>query len=285
MIGDLFINTYPGLLSIRDSQYRIIYLNENFRNWISLYSDIDPIGKTNEEIAKVVPENVGDVFRACHDASLEWEKNCGPKESLTKIIEFKSSNNKKEDSEYFQVIKYGLRINEEPHIFTVGYNVTEIYQKSLQYLKASITDPLTGVYNRQYLMKKIKTHIGQFVALVDLDNFKLINDTEGHAIGDKVLCEFVDLLKGNLGEDSIIIRLGGDEFLIIFPTYINECEIMNKITEIQSDFENMFNKYTYLSFSFGLGIINEDFSETNKQLDMLMYGQKKRKKSVRNTFL
>lgn len=283
MIGNLFINTFPGLLSIRDRQYRIIYLNENFRSWIRQYSDIDPIGKTNEEIAKVVPENVGDVFLACHDASIEWEKSCGPQDSLAKIIEFKSSTNKKEDSEYFQVLKYGIRINEEPHIFTVGYNITDIYKKSLQYLEASITDPLTGVYNRQYLIKNNRKHTGQFATLLDLDHFKLVNDTEGHEMGDKVLCKFVDLLKESLSNDTVIIRLGGDEFLLIFPFYYNQCEITNKITDIQSDFEKIFHKYPYLSFSFGLSIMNDNFSETTKQMDQSMYDQKKRKKLSRNT--
>ncbi|GAG47570.1 unnamed protein product, partial [marine sediment metagenome] len=86
-------------------------------------------------------------------------------------------------------------------------------------------DSLTGCYNRRYglelLDRQIKlSHRSKspiLLAFLDIDGFKAINDTFGHEEGDKVLKEVVELLKSTLREIDIICRMGGDEFLLIFP--------------------------------------------------------------------
>lgn len=92
-------------------------------------------------------------------------------------------------------------------------------------LQAAVIDPLTGLYNRRYalsylerLIRASRTDGRSFaVMVVDLDHFKLVNDQYGHAAGDAVLSRVAETLRANLGEDDLIARIGGEEFLIVTP--------------------------------------------------------------------
>lgn len=110
-------------------------------------------------------------------------------------------------------------------------------------------DSLTGLPNREFIMPVLKerTDVDNFkstgltIMYVDLDGFKVVNDTYGHAFGDEVLRNVSQLIKRSLREDDIVARIGGDEFLIAFPenTSTADCEklaarIINKITAINT---------------------------------------------------
>jgi diguanylate cyclase (GGDEF)-like protein len=89
----------------------------------------------------------------------------------------------------------------------------------------SIKDPLTGLYNRRFAMefltkelekaKRYKKHLS--LVMADLDNFKKINDTCGHAIGDMCLKTFANILLKHLRSADIAVRWGGEEFLLVLP--------------------------------------------------------------------
>lgn len=98
----------------------------------------------------------------------------------------------------------------------------------------SIRDELTGAYNRRFIYERLSEEInrslrsGQAFALcfLDVDHFKRINDTHGHLVGDKVLCELVRRLEGGIrtedrlgeyGDDNLLCRFGGEEFLLVLP--------------------------------------------------------------------
>lgn len=86
--------------------------------------------------------------------------------------------------------------------------------------QTALIDPLTEVYNRRGLevaLEKIAPNRATVLSL-DLDNFKSINDTYGHEIGDTVLREFVRTIKGVLRSTDIFSRHGGEEFLVVFPS-------------------------------------------------------------------
>jgi diguanylate cyclase (GGDEF)-like protein len=94
----------------------------------------------------------------------------------------------------------------------------------------AIRDPLTGLFNRRYLMEQLPTEIARAerygqpltVLVLDLNNFKAINDTHGHPAGDAALCAFSRHLRRAIRSSDIAVRTGGDEFLVIFP----ECSIV-----------------------------------------------------------
>ena len=93
----------------------------------------------------------------------------------------------------------------------------------------TIRDPLTGLFNRRYLAEQLPAEIARAeryqrplsVLVVDLANFKAINDTYGHPAGDEALCEFSHHRRRAIRSSDIAVRIGGDEFLVIFP----ECSL------------------------------------------------------------
>ncbi|WP_238367966.1 diguanylate cyclase [Mesobacterium pallidum] len=92
-------------------------------------------------------------------------------------------------------------------------------------LRAAVTDPLTGLYNRRYAEPHLARLVAQSrrtgrpctVMVADIDHFKRVNDTYGHAVGDLVLTQIADRLRGNLRDRDLVARTGGEEFLIVMP--------------------------------------------------------------------
>lgn len=101
-------------------------------------------------------------------------------------------------------------------------------------------DPLTGLYNRTYAKRdveqRVKTGTVNAVVQLDLDGFKQINDTGGHAAGDKVLRHVGKVLQANTRDTDCAFRLGGDEFGLVF-TDINPNVVADKLEMIRKDIE------------------------------------------------
>lgn len=92
-------------------------------------------------------------------------------------------------------------------------------------LRAAVTDPLTGLYNRRYAdpylhalsEKSLQTGQEFAIMMIDIDHFKAVNDTYGHAVGDHVLTTLAARLRDNLRGIDLIARVGGEEFLVALP--------------------------------------------------------------------
>ncbi len=91
--------------------------------------------------------------------------------------------------------------------------------EKVQLLEKTNFDELTGLYNKQFLREKFRTHdestSSTALIFIDVDDFKAINDTYGHLLGDEVLCKLAACIKGNVRGTNAAIRFGGDEFVII----------------------------------------------------------------------
>lgn len=150
-------------------------------------------------------------------------------------------------------------------------NLIEEEAKRVYQEKLANTDSLTGAYNRRYLnefandyLKIVKREKIDFsLLIVDLDDFKNINDTYGHEIGDEVLIQFVKIARETIRENDLIIRFGGDEFILLLPnTSINNAKflaskIINRISEY-----NMINE---IKFFVSVGV--SDYQEKDLNID------------------
>ncbi len=120
------------------------------------------------------------------------------------------------------------------HTFFVSlgsYKLVRKVQKQNKKLKTlSEIDFLTGMYNRRHWQEKVENmmencrNTGQIatILLIDIDDFKIINDEFGHSIGDDVLKTIAHTIKDSTPEDAIIGRLGGDEFAAVIPKDLNQ---------------------------------------------------------------
>jgi diguanylate cyclase (GGDEF)-like protein/PAS domain S-box-containing protein len=105
-------------------------------------------------------------------------------------------------------------------------------------LRQATTDPLTGLANRQLFARLLTSTIEQAtryhrnaaLLFIDLDGFKEVNDTAGHAIGDSVLREIATRLRGAVRVSDEVARLGGDEFVVILPE-IRDREVASNVAE------------------------------------------------------
>ena len=132
-----------------------------------------------------------------------------------------------------------------------------------EYLANTIRiDPLTGLYNRRILSKV--REIGT-VIMCDIDNFKTVNDTFGHEIGDEVIKAVGHTILDNIRVGDVACRYGGDEFLIVFTTDIHEV-IDKRLKKIAKDINNSFHLPDF-PITLSIGVV---FNEENEKLDSLL---------------
>jgi len=133
-------------------------------------------------------------------------------------------------------------------------NLLETYDYLKKYKKESMIDPLTGAYNRLFLQSKLdnmyKMYDVKSVAMLDIDHFKKINDTYGHQKGDEVLKTFVKVIKSTIRSGDIVVRYGGEEFLIFMPN-ANKKEAFIAVAKIRAALHKGYD------FTFSAGIADE----------------------------
>ncbi len=138
-------------------------------------------------------------------------------------------------------------------------------------------DELTKCYSRSFIKYHLTSYNEQIVAFIDLNGFKLINDTKGHAVGDECLVDFACLVKSSLREEDVVIRYGGDEFVVIFNSSSRE-DIENRLNILNVKISRFFmEKGLVLSFTYGLAeVTNHDLNAAIDLADQEMYANKQR---------
>jgi len=152
---------------------------------------------------------------------------------------------------------------EKTHMLFTLTNITDISSKLNM-------DPLTGIYRKNYLNdlgQKILQNKEKFALVVlDLDDFKKVNDTYGHQVGDSVLKEFVNLVKKQIRKEDIFARWGGEEFLLLMRNATSQ-EVQHRIDSIREQIdEYIFDVVEHITCSFGIACSQED-----DDMDSLLY--------------
>lgn len=153
-------------------------------------------------------------------------------------------------------------------------------------------DSLTGCYNRRYGLELLNrqmelSHRSKsplLLAFLDIDKFKPINDIFGHDEGDKVLKEVANLFQSTLRKTDIICRMGGDEFLLIFPdnSLKEASQIQERLNKNLIELNQALKKPYDIDLSIGLSEYDPEkplpMDELIRIADQKMYEEKKKKK-------
>lgn len=152
------------------------------------------------------------------------------------------------------------------------------------YNRKLYVDSLTGAYNRRYFEDQLLGLKNEHaVAMMDVDNFKMINDTYGHKAGDKALKTIVNTIQKNMRNTDTLIRYGGDEFLIVFSDVAVDVFGCRLESIRKAVHEIVMDEYPQLRLSLSIGgiySINEDIDFIN-EADKMLYDAKKSKNVVR----
>ncbi len=189
-----------------------------------------------------------------------------------------------------------LRMDDNRHQATVRY--VEVEGKECVLLTATpITmsdagldadllyrDPLSGVYNRRFYEDNLRhQRLYAGVAVIDLDDFKLINDTLGHHAGDMAIKEVGKTIRSCVRESDMVVRYGGDEFVVVLPGMPSD-NFTRKLQAIADALARMpLPGYSHMSITASVGgVLSEGrtVDEAARAADGLMYRAKQRKASV-----
>lgn len=209
-------------------------------------------------------------------------------------------NNRYENSTAIKnKIKAKSPVNEKKDIKELSRSLEamkdSLKKQNREIYRLAYRDTLTGLLNRKgfyeifesMLHKKSKNYV---LLLLDIDDFKLINDTLGHDTGDTVLKMFSKLLVKSAPKKSLIARLGGDEFVIVFP-HPKHNKIQNLIQRMSKDLNepiSILEKEYKLTSSIGVSLTKDlkncNISDLLKNADMAMYASKEEGKNKATIF-
>lgn len=160
------------------------------------------------------------------------------------------------------------------------------YEQKNQKLRNLVyTDTLTGIFSRRYAMEKMRKQkeagTGFSLIFIDLDRLKLINDQEGHNMGDRYLIKFTKVLGDLLQPQDVFARIGGDEFIILMPEE-TEQSALRRMEQVRTELESDQRWNHPFSFSFGVSAMEAgdtaDSEELLRKADKAMYLDKQRLK-------
>lgn len=264
-----------NIVAVTDGMQGVKYLEENDCDLILL--DIKMPGmdgfETYEEIRKneknakipvifLTADNDPDTETKCFD--------CGAMDFIGKPFVKSVINSRVNRTLELEELRAGLAKRLDQKIQEVDEMKTKSY-----------TDALTGLWNREYSEQKIDEMLAAkdkgSLFMIDLDNFKGINDNYGHQEGDRVLNIFAETLKEYSSEDDIVCRIGGDEFIAYFSNKNNRADISNLATDLIRSLNMRINELGYeikTSVSIGIataGVDGETFAKLYNCGDKALY--------------
>lgn len=265
---------------------------------------VDPIKKI------VVKEMGNDIRENCNCFDI-WER----KSVCLNCISIRAYNEKKNimkieynEGKEYMIIAKPILIEGKEYVVETIRDITEcefmnvvgnkskdnIRSKFDKLNKLIVTDELTQCYNRRYINERLPIDINiakkdnneLTIAMIDIDYFKVINDTHGHLVGDEVIKDICNIIKSNIREDNDwIARYGGEEFLILFKN--TSCdEAYNLLNFIKSIIEK--RKFIYncieikVTISIGIATMTNEVNTTEKLIEVADKNLYKAKELGRN---
>jgi diguanylate cyclase (GGDEF)-like protein/PAS domain S-box-containing protein len=198
-----------------------------------------------------------------------------------------------QDGSYHWMLSRGQAVLDQTgkaaRLVGIQTDVSDLKHAEAKLIHDALYDLLTGLPNRASLMERLR-HAGDLanrkpdylfaVLFIDLDRFKMINDSLGHATGDQLLCEIAQVLTACLRSNDIVARLGGDEFVILLEGIESQEEAATVAQRILQSFLVPFNlagREIFMSASIGITFSNRSFHNPEDLLrdaDLAMYRAK-----------
>jgi diguanylate cyclase (GGDEF)-like protein/PAS domain S-box-containing protein len=268
----------PDTISRYDKELRRVYVNPTFAALVD--------GGAAALIGKKPSEYPGG------SNTLIYEQKLAEVFAEGKAYEFEWNWIEKEGTERCHLI----RLTPEPsaegkveHVLAVGRDISELQISRREIHRMAYYDHLTGLPNRTLFNERLRQIITEetvrgrlaCVMMIDMDRFKGINDTMGHAVGDELLRQAAERLKTCVCPSGTVARFGGDEFAILLPTARDRCVAEDVAKKILSRFDERFvlnDKEVFVSCSIGIALYPADSIEADdlmKYADSAMYSAKR----------
>ncbi len=241
----------------------------------------------------LIPEDL----RAAHEAGLARYLECGSGPAMDRLIELRGL---RADGTEFPVELTVTRIGSEgPPLFTAYLrDITERKASEARIERLAYHDPLTALPNRTLLLDRLdhalvearRNRRSLAVLFIDLDNFKIINDTLGHPIGDLLLREAGTRMTGVLRAEDTVARLGGDEFVVILPNVSGKSDpalVASKAIEALALPYRIQGHELNVTASIGIGVYPRDGEDRETLLryaDIALYQAKDRGRNAYQFF-
>ncbi len=267
--ASLFSNTPDPIIEI-DSQGDIVNINDEF------------IKKFKYQPGEIIGENI--------DAAL---KQSGRKNSVNKSLTAKLLAGEmlrkevrrfdREGNPYNFLLKT-VPITVEDEVvggYAIYSDITKRKKKEQELIYKTNHDELTGLHNRSFLIKKLEelnktSAVPLSIIMIDVNGLKIINDTFGHSTGDKVLKTVAEVLENLAREQDLVVRYGGDEFIILMPqTEITSARVTGE--KIRQECDKRSQDNMPISLGMGFAVKNnpqEDLNGIIKEADDRMMQDK-----------
>ncbi|XID92009.1 putative bifunctional diguanylate cyclase/phosphodiesterase [Paenibacillaceae bacterium WGS1546] len=277
--AQVFSNASEGIM-ITDKQLKILSVNQAFTAMTG-YSETEALGHT--------PRLLHSGIQNTYFYITMWERIHSTGHWQGEIW-----NKRKSGEIYPEWLSITTLRDEKGHITNYIGMFTDITERkqSEEHLKyLAHFDKLTGLPNRTFLNDLVKDatakarHSGRKLAIlfIDLDRFKMVNDSLGHSVGDKLLQQVAGRLKALASADPVVSRLGGDEFIVVLPELERPEEAAAFAGRLVNEMKKPFaveDNELYLNASLGISLYpdhGEDFGTLIRHADLAMYEAKVQK--------
>lgn len=282
--------------SILDAQDNIIIVtnkeeitnvNKKFLNFFNI-TDFDNFISNKKNIFDFFEEEFGFITKEQikkHDC---WVKYIKDLHEIDRIVKIKNSLG---EEKIFAINVDYYENKDDYYVFSLT-DITKLKEKSNLLEYQASHDKLTGLFNRNKFdeiytkeLKRAKRYKNNLsMILFDIDDFKYVNDTFGHQIGDEVLKEISKLLSNTIRETDISVRWGGEEFLILLPqTDLFGAQAVAEKLRLNIKNEVITQKQLNITASFGVTQMNDEIDDENlfvSRCDKLLYKAKNSGKNI-----
>jgi diguanylate cyclase (GGDEF)-like protein/PAS domain S-box-containing protein len=287
------VENLPHLINVKAFDGTALLANQTFLKTFNLTEDEFLGQDTNESVLSSLTKSTRQLITDADEEAYRSKRSV-----LLPEVDWKLKN-----GTYLSLEMRKLAIQYKGHdaILTVGVDITERKEHQAHIQHLAYHDALTDLPNRhlfidrleQALLRTQRTKSFGALIFVDLDNFKVINDTRGHLVGDSLLSEVANRLRLVVREEDTVARLGGDEFVICM-TEVGSDETLardiaiNRANRMLQELHKPFrvqNDQVTISASLGLAFFHDhsvSASELLKHADMAMY---KAKESGKNQLI